>query len=60
VPQPTAPPRALPKIVRDALKTGVVKKYMRQRAVYTWRGHKTDSDITKKLNNTPVLKKIRD
>jgi hypothetical protein len=34
-------------------------KYMRRTAGYTWTDHKTDTDIAKELNITPVLDKIQ-
>jgi hypothetical protein len=33
-------------------------KYMRKRAEYTWTGYKTNTEIAKELNITPVLDKI--
>jgi hypothetical protein len=35
-------------------------KYMRRTAEYTWTDHKTNTEITKELNVTPVLNKIQD
>jgi hypothetical protein len=35
-------------------------KYMRRTAGYTWTDHKTNTEIAKKLNATPVLDKIQD
>jgi hypothetical protein len=34
-------------------------KYMRRSAGYTWTDHKTNTDIAKELNITPVLDKIQ-
>jgi hypothetical protein len=34
--------------------------YMRRAAGYTWTDHKTNTDIAKELNITPVLDKIQD
>jgi hypothetical protein len=33
---------------------------MRRTAGYTWTDHKTNSDIVKELNITPVLDKVQD
>jgi hypothetical protein len=35
-------------------------KYMRKTAGYTWRDYKTNTEIAKELNITPVLDKIQD
>jgi hypothetical protein len=35
-------------------------KYMRRTAEYTWTDHKTNTEIAKELNITPVLDKIQD
>jgi hypothetical protein len=35
-------------------------KYMRRTAAYTWTDHKTNTEIAKELNITPVLDKIQD
>jgi hypothetical protein len=35
-------------------------KYMRRTAGHTWADHKTNTDITKELNITPVLDNIQD
>jgi hypothetical protein len=34
-------------------------KYMRTTDSYTWTDHKTNTDIAKELNTTPVLDKIQ-
>jgi hypothetical protein len=35
-------------------------KYVRKTAGYTWTDYKTNTDISKELNITPVLDKIQD
>jgi hypothetical protein len=35
-------------------------EYMRRTAGYTWSDHKTNTEVTKELNITPVLDKIHD
>jgi hypothetical protein len=35
-------------------------KYMRITAGYTWTDHKTNTEVAKELNITPVLDKIQD
>jgi hypothetical protein len=46
---------------RDARRiTAGRMKYMRRTAGYTWRDHKTNTEIAKELNITPVLNKIQD
>jgi hypothetical protein len=46
---------------KDATKiTAAEMKYMRRTAGYTWTDHKTNIDIAKELNITPVLDKIQD
>jgi hypothetical protein len=35
-------------------------KYMKRIAGYSWIDHKTNTDIAKKLNITPVLVKVQD
>jgi hypothetical protein len=35
-------------------------KYMRRRVRYTWTNHKTNTEMAKELNITPVLDKIQD
>jgi hypothetical protein len=35
-------------------------KYMRRKAVYNWTDYKTNTEIAKKLNTTPVLDKIQE
>jgi hypothetical protein len=45
---------------RDAQRiTAPDMKYMRRTAGYTWTDHKTNTEIAKELNVTPVLKKYR-
>jgi hypothetical protein len=46
---------------RDARRiTAAEMKYMRRTAGYTWTDHKTNTEIAKELNITPVLDKIQD
>jgi hypothetical protein len=46
---------------RDATRiTAAEMKYMRITARYTWTDHKTNKEIAKELNITPVLDKIQD
>jgi hypothetical protein len=45
---------------RDAKITAAQMKYMRITAGYAWTDHKTNTEITKELNITPVLDKIQD
>jgi ABC-type ATPase involved in cell division len=40
--------------------TAAEMKYMRRTAGYTWTDHKTNTEIAKELNITPVLDKIQD
>jgi hypothetical protein len=40
--------------------TATEMKYMRITAGYTWTDHKTNTEIAKELNITPVLDKIQD
>jgi hypothetical protein len=40
--------------------TAAGMKYMRRTAGYTWTDHKTNTEIAKELNITPVLDKIQD
>jgi hypothetical protein len=45
--------------VRDAGRiTAAEMKYMRRTARYTWIDYKTNTQITKELKITPILKKI--
>jgi hypothetical protein len=45
---------------RDATRTTAAEmKYMRRTAGYTWTDHKTNTEIAKELNTTPVLDKIQ-
>jgi hypothetical protein len=45
---------------RDATKiTAAEMKCMRTTDSYTWTDHKTNTDIAKELNTTPVLDKIQ-
>jgi hypothetical protein len=47
--------------VRDATRTTTAEmKYMRRTAGFTWTDHKTNTEIAKELNITPVLDKIQD
>jgi hypothetical protein len=47
--------------VRDATRTTTAEmKYMRRTAGYTSTDHKTNTEIAKELNITPVLDKIQD
>jgi len=46
-------------IARDARRiTAAEMKYMRRRAGCTWTDYKTNSQITKKLERTPILYKL--
>jgi DNA-binding CsgD family transcriptional regulator len=46
---------------RDARRiTAAEMKYMRRTAGHTWTDHKTNTEIAKELNITPVLDKIQD
>ena len=40
--------------------TAAEMKYMRAAAQYTWTGSKTNTEIAKELNTTPVLDKIQE
>jgi len=35
-------------------------KYMRRKAEYNWTDYKTNTEIAKELNTTPVLDKIQE
>jgi hypothetical protein len=35
-------------------------KYMKRTAGYTWTDHKTNTEMAKELNITPVLDKLQD
>jgi hypothetical protein len=46
---------------RDAKRiTASEMKYMRRTGGYAWTDHKTNTEIAKELNTTPVLDKIQD
>jgi hypothetical protein len=46
---------------RDARRiTAAEMKYMRRTSGYTWKDHKTNTEIAKELNIAPVLDKIQD
>jgi len=47
---------------RDARRTAAAAemKHMRKTARYTWTDYKTNREMAKELNITPVLNKIRD
>jgi hypothetical protein len=47
-----------PRDARRVTQTG--EKYTRKTAGYSWTGYKTNTEIAKELNITPVLEKIRE
>ena len=48
-------------IARDARRiTAAEMKYVRRTAGYIWTNHKTNTEIAKEVNITPVLYKIQD